>query len=324
MTALAETNSLGPRESAHSSLLDPPIDRQTSAQEANPVLSPDQENNSPELTQGTSQTGTALEDRNDGSTVESSPPAETPPVKTKRLRRKSRIPEDDDADSFVQSDAPWEDSEDDGLDHYTRLASGLNQDELYKAYKAKLERLNRGNDKAAALVKGFVDYMRSVEKRMEILEKGGPNNAEGAEDTETGKGETDRVEGNRKELLEARFYHSSDAFDALGELKDTDDDQEGTFTSGKDPAYLIRVVYDSRHNASSQTSKDSTAELDPNDIDPIMMTIESEPIASFFEKRLGFEMESKHTFRVAKPFRSILMNRDTIEDHMVDLERKFG
>lgn len=328
MAALAEINILGPVESARSSLLDPPNDQQISEQKAKPVLSADQVNNSSELAQENPHPTTALESGNNDGTVESPSAAETPPVEIERLTQERRIPEDDDTDSFVDSD-------DDSPMRFRfrnphrimRQASTLNQDQLYQVYKDRLERANRGNDKASALVKGFVDYMRSMEKRMKTLEEGVPSNTEGVDRTagkeDSGKEDSDKVQGNRKELLEARFYHYSNAFDASGDLKDADDDQESAFTSDKGPAYLLRVVYDSPHNASSQASEDNTAELDPNDIDLIMMTIESAPIASFFEKRLGFEMRSKHTFRVAKPFRSILMNREIIEGHLIELKRNF-
>lgn len=322
MAAVAEINSLGPVESAHSSLLDPPYDQQISVQKAKPVLSADQVNNSSELAQENPHPTTALESGNDDGTVESPSAAETPPVKIETLTQERRIPEDDDANSFVESESPWN-VFDGNLDFDTFRASCLNQDQLYQAYKGKLERANRDNDKAAALIKGFVDYMRTVEKRMETLEKSIPSNAEGV-DRAAGKEKSNKVQGSRKELLEARFYHYSNVFEASGDLKDADDDQEGTFTSDTDPAYLLRVVYDLRHNASSQAPEDNTAELDPNDIDLIMMTIESEPISSFFEKRLGFEMRSKHIFRVAKPFRSILMNREIIEGHLMELKRDFG
>lgn len=228
--------------------------------------------------------------------------------------------ENEDEESESGSESSGTSSDD---SEHVEQASRLTTSRLHKAYLKRLE--NRKNkransERAPAMVRGMVDYMKMLEDRIEALESG-----RGLEQKEE-KAADEKEEAEQQELgslvHEVKFFHSKGEFLPDGYWNDNVL-KKGSFQSKLDPNYLMRIVYDWADDSSPQNrNKDDP---DPNDIDILAFGIMSQPVAAFFTKRLAIEVEEGegHPLRFGKPFRPFIGNYQAIKDHYGKLEKKY-
>lgn len=186
------------------------------------------------------------------------------------------------------------------------------------------------DNQGARLIKSLVDYVCVMEERINQLQKAkGVEEKAGAksgeEETEKEVPETQEPGTEREELLlEMKFFHADGEFDLNGNFLDNID-EKGTYTCETDPKYLIRVLYDWTEDVAQKPPQIVDGELpDPNQIDIIAFGILSEPVAKFFNKQLGREIDTNHLVQFGKPFRPLIRNVQLLRDQLSNLERRFG
>jgi hypothetical protein len=101
-----------------------------------------------------------------------------------------------------------------------------------------------------------------------------------------------------------------------------DDDswkEKGTFTSTVDPSHFLRVLYTGN---SGQDEGPENDEPGPS-IDVLALQLCSAPVATFLKKLVGHEVDKDNLVRMAKPFRLLIQNTDTIKDHLKTLQDRY-
>lgn len=227
-------------------------------------------------------------------------------------------------DEKSESDAESSDSSEEGSEFEQRV-SKLRTSRIHKAYAMRLENQKskrKDEDRAPAMVRGIMDYMKMLEDRIQSLEATGTAKAVEKEGTDQQK-ETDE-QGELGSLVhEVKFFHTKGEFAADGNWHDNTL-KKGSYQSKLDPNHLIRVLYDWMDDSNPQNRNKETPE--PEDIDVLSFGIMSQPVAAFFSKRLAIDMEEAagHPVRFGKPFRPLIRNFQAVRDHLAKLERKHG
>lgn len=90
------------------------------------------------------------------------------------------------------------------------------------------------------------------------------------------------------------------------------------YTCRSEPPYLIRVLYDSTLGTPGQDLViDESPKADKVDIIGFMVT--SQPIADFFNKRLGLDAGAHRVLKFGRPFRSVIRNIQHLRGHLSSL-----
>lgn len=278
----------------------------------------------------------ASEDATLHTSIPTPPPTETPSELPGDV---NPTPTSDDAEEKPVGPTPPESSRDEGEESdsgsessssssddsdHVEQASRLTTSRLHEAYLKRLENQKgkrTNGERGPAMVRGMVDYMKMLEDRIEALE------SERGLKQEEEKGADEQKDADQQHELgslvhEVKFFHSRGEFLPDGNWNDNVL-KKGSFQSKLDPNHLMRVLYDWADDSSPQNrNKDDP---DPNDIDILAFGIMSQPMAAFFTKRLGIEVEEGegHPLRFGKPFRPFLRNYQAIKDHYGKLEKKY-
>lgn len=107
-------------------------------------------------------------------------------------------------------------------------------------------------------------------------------------------------------------------------------EHEGPFRSGEksfinmNPKYVLRVLFGWNGRQNGQPSHDILSQPDPSQIEIFGIHIHPEPIAKFFEKQVGSQMDRSSVTHLAKPFRVLIRNAAAIRGQLDSLERKYG
>lgn len=228
-----------------------------------------------------------------------------------------------DPDEISDADAESESSSGVDSDAVER-ASHLRSSKIHEAYLKRLEKQKskrKNSERAPAMVRGIIDYMKMLEDRIQNLESTAV--AKPAEDETVDQQKKADEEAKLRTLLpEIKFYHNKGEFNSDGNWNDNVL-KKGSYQSKLEPNYLIRVLYDCTDgNPPQNTDKDSP---ESNDIDILAFGIMSPPVATFFNKRIGIVIEESegHPVRFGKPFRPLLRNFQSLKDHLAKLEKKF-
>lgn len=231
--------------------------------------------------------------------------------------------------------------------------------DLYEAYLKRLSNIEvrKAREKVhepqvsqpSKPVKSMVDYVRVLEDRIQRLEEaqaGYQNYAnnrsdeeakrradEAARHTDHDSDDGPKLSGGEKTdedkqpdlLLEIKFFHSAGEFDADGNYVDNLD-KKGTYTCNTDPMYLVRALFSWADEAAPASKSKSPAHNPPNpdDIDILAFGIHSEPVAKFYEDKIGIPMESSHLLKTGKPFRPLIRNLHLLRGQLAKLEERFG
>ncbi|SPO05931.1 uncharacterized protein DNG_08620 [Cephalotrichum gorgonifer] len=171
------------------------------------------------------------------------------------------------------------------------------------------------------MVRGLVDYIQTLENRIQKLESATSK----VEDKMEDKME-DRMEDKKDEwgvlVPEAKFFHADGELDGHGNFRDNSH-KKGSYQCPHDTNSLIRALYKwtgderPRYNPPQQPS-------DPEHIDILMFCILSKPVSSFFRDRLGLGDRSSPLYvEIGKPFRPLIRNLQQLRDHLAKLEAKY-
>ncbi|KAF2096573.1 hypothetical protein NA57DRAFT_78178 [Rhizodiscina lignyota] len=185
-------------------------------------------------------------------------------------------------DTGIDSDSGTDDEE------TMHAASELTSSSLYEAYVEKLERENgpdpnHDKEMAPKLVKGFIDYVRTLERRVTILESGmGKGLPTGPPAPPTVK---------QKEVVpEVKFFNAANEVDPDGDFIPRKATEEDTYSSATADRCLIRVLYNwntDEYDIGRVLSLDGKQQPEPEDIDIVAIGIESVHIWSFFSGHGG-------------------------------------
>ncbi|KAI1753757.1 hypothetical protein F4782DRAFT_545533 [Xylaria castorea] len=170
------------------------------------------------------------------------------------------------------------------------------------------------------LVQGLMDYVRVLEKRMGKLEaNAGLDSAQKQVEMDISP---NPIDDNEPVVFGARFYNSVKYGDYVEAHGGT---QRGTYMCDWDHKYLIRVLYSWVNEDKDQPSDNAISEAPPaNDINILVIGIQSEPITIFFEKVLHVNMGTSHLIRLENPFKAVIRNFRRIKEQLLKLETNFG
>ncbi|ETS76967.1 hypothetical protein PFICI_10841 [Pestalotiopsis fici W106-1] len=216
------------------------------------------------------------------------------------------------------------------LDDMQRLqndcAKHFTSETFFNAYTQRLKekaRNRRGKNQGSTLVKGLVDYMRTLEERISSLEESQDAGSEA--NTEPGHVETDIYDAQVK--LDIKFFdEAAYTYDNIFYAQAHSREEKGTFMCGHDDQHLIRVLYSKHAEAKPKPQKlGKLADPDPpnpSEINMLLCNISSKAIARFFVKILN--CNPTDVIRFGNPFRPIIGNIGLIRDHLRKLEGLYG
>ncbi|KAI0435671.1 hypothetical protein F4803DRAFT_544743 [Xylaria telfairii] len=196
---------------------------------------------------------------------------------------------------------------------------------LFSAYQKSVEnrhvRREESKHEGSNLVQGLMDYMRVLEKRMDKLEANtSSNSALRQQDVDIGSNPTG--DGDDPIILGVRFFNSANHIRKYGGYVGVHaGTQRGTYMCDRDPKYLIRVLYSWLNRDVDQPSENPVSEPpNANDIDIITFGVQSEPITTFFEKKLDINLGANHLIRFEKPFKAVIRNIGRVKEQLLKLE----
>jgi hypothetical protein len=251
------------------------------------------------------------------------------------------------AEAAGESD--WEPDESREYDYPLELdfASRLSSDALYRAYIMKLEKdekkakqkspppppknapvltgpprmkLDPKNIKSSKMVKSVIDYVRTLEQRIQSLEEFLKE-----EPAESIVDKTEVPQPSEHVQLDINFYNADKEFDEFGYYLAANHNTPGTYTCRTDSQNFIRVLF----SWSRDLPEDHSKQLDSNPPDPkhvkiIGIGITSEPIKVFLENATGTMTSSRFPLiRFNAPFRPLIANFEILKDQLDKLEKKF-
>lgn len=228
-------------------------------------------------------------------------------------------------------------------EEYADFFSGIRSAAIYRAYQIRMRRKDKNSNKGGDLITAMVDYVTKVEDDMARLEKTLDDErlARGMtrEQLAKEKGEFDETSGEDRGheegaiidltgiTLETRFYHCDGVFDSEGDF--TRDGRpspdSGHYLSNTDATHFLRVLYDWKNKDDTSNAAMVPGQTpDAAKVEIISFMVSSQPIADFFEKRLGLCTDGTRVIRVAKPFRSIIRTLPRLRSHLAFLDNKYG
>jgi len=201
-------------------------------------------------------------------------------------------------------------------------ADRLSTKNLYDIYSRKLDTEDKKRPvgskggKAPRIVRGFADYVRTLEERIATLEANsevkGPMNKTTPDNVVSATGDPS---------MRTAFYKFCDGqtFEFIDLINNDAWKEKGTFTSEVDERHFLRVLYQG-----SSTPSSPTESLDPGpDIEVLALQLYSAPVATFLEKLAQHQVHKDHLVRLTKPFRLLIQNADTIRDHLKRLQEHY-
>ncbi|KAI0167870.1 hypothetical protein BJ166DRAFT_590356 [Pestalotiopsis sp. NC0098] len=238
----------------------------------------------------------------------------------------SREPEVDVPSSESDSSS---DSEEDGSaspsfmqDLKSDVAKHFTSKTFFDAYTQRLEKRGKKktrNDQAPMLVKGVVDYMRTLEERISSLEKSQDVESEAETDSDS----VATAEIRQSEVhLDVKFFNAA-AYPGQAGPFALHEGGKGTFACSYDEQNFIRALY-CKHTESKSKPQRQADTVAPNarEISVLVVDVFSRAITSFFAIVLGVGVGDSIKF--GRPFRTIIRNIGRIRDHLIKLEGLHG
>lgn len=227
------------------------------------------------------------------------------------------------------------DEEDIDVDQAAKLSSR----NLYEAYTQKLSQNdtesdeNDSTERASKLVRGFVDYLRTIDKRMGDIEVSLAQRVSALEKITNSESEAKdkakNTEEKKKESTEekplitgVKFYSAIGEIDADGMWIDNAD-KEGSYQSKTEDKHMIRVLFNVSGTSQAQNTADE-GHPNPDTIDIVGFGVQSNPIASFIRDRLELRIGSSDVVRFAKSFRPLIRNIDSFRKQLQRLHERYG
>lgn len=256
---------------------------------------------------------------------------------------KDRTPTSKPRESNNDADEESEEDGESGDDRYGEFAklraSRINTDTLYKMYLRRLKHQQRSErsgrqtkeNKAPKMVRGIVDYVRTLEDRIQKLESSKVKRVQKQKekerqqtDEETGverSAPSDPVNERREVVAEIKLFHVDGEFDSYGNWKNNRH-EEGSYQCLLDTNSLIRALYSWTEGVPPPRIHQEP--LDPEHADILVFGIMSKPVASFFRDRLGLgDKTTSLSVRIGKPFRPLIRNLQPVRDQLAKLEEKY-
>jgi hypothetical protein len=218
----------------------------------------------------------------------------------------------------------------------------MNSAAIYEAYLKKLEAEDKALEdhksaskhkirgeqeyssqfsRSSKLVRGFVDYVRVLEQRIENLES-----SANVGTSKTEYGEVATVEVPAEVELTVKFYHAAKEIDAVGNFRAKYNITNNTFNCRNDRQQILRVLFDWVDGAPKDHPKDlNSSSLLPEYIEIQALGITSEPISKFLDHKLGAKSKSGLPLtRLFRPFRPLLRNFSALKEQLLKLKAKYG
>ncbi|KAK6217809.1 hypothetical protein LQW54_003096 [Pestalotiopsis sp. IQ-011] len=208
-----------------------------------------------------------------------------------------------------------------GLKH--NVAKHFTSKTFFDAYTQRLEERAKIRDRgkqAPALVKGLVDYMRTLEERISSLEAS--KDAEIEAEIDSNSIAIDEIRPSEVHL-DVKFFNAA-AYPADAFPFEFHNEEKGAFTCSHDEQNLIRALY-SKHTESqskAQNQADPVA-LNAGEISILVLNVSSRAIAHFFSGVIGVG-PFVNFIKFGRPFRPIIRNVGRIRDQIIKLEDLYG
>ncbi|KAH7020445.1 hypothetical protein EDB80DRAFT_222237 [Ilyonectria destructans] len=244
---------------------------------------------------------------------------------------------DRDADEESEQDSESDDGRDSRF--VQQEGSRIKTDNLYKLYIKRLEYQQKSKgggqetkeSKAPKMVRGIVDYVRTLEDRIQKLESSEVGRAEKEKEKERQQTdqeigvETSKPSYRVKEwgeiVPEIKLFHIDGEFDSDGDWK-YNEAKKGSYQCILDTNSLIRALYSWTEGVPPPRIHQQP--LDPEHTDILIFGIISKPVASFFGDRLGIgDKSTPLSIRIGKPFRPLIRNLQPVRDQLAKLEEKY-
>lgn len=212
-------------------------------------------------------------------------------------------------------------------DYIDWVAEDTSSKEIYDMWVAKLGKYAESYDKspeserAPRLARSFVDYVRTVDNRLEKIESKIGINAKSKKEPEdtAGKGHS----------VQTKFYNASAQPQSQSTSMDDDDEigwnDRGTFISEVDPKHCLRVLFNwiQDHNTEDDSERDDE-HPDPKHIEISDLRIHSDPITAFLAKQLDYDVQKNGVVHMKRPFRVLIRKSDAIKKQLSFLEHEYG
>jgi len=235
---------------------------------------------------------------------------------------KNKPPPDSDSDSDSGADV-WSNQEFIAMNFINIASPRLG----FNTYKKILEREAQGKEhqnQGSNLVKRLVNYMASLEGRIDRLETSSVKKAKKAK----GDGQNGRSSETSDTTVEigVKFFNSVGHIGEDGAYLDVHDGSKGgTYMCDHDTKYLIRVLYSwVRQNDAQRGNNLESEPADPEDIDILTFGVLPEPITAFFEKELDITLFTDPLIRFEKPFRPLIRHYSRVKEQLLKLEHRYG
>ncbi|KAF2678847.1 hypothetical protein K458DRAFT_133217 [Lentithecium fluviatile CBS 122367] len=251
--------------------------------------------------------------------LESLEPKGEPDPKREHDRNEMKNPEEGIEDDASDSDVN-EEMNKPTADYVLKVAGRLTAKNLYDIYCKKLEIEEKKQttpgtkvNKAPRFLRGFADYVRTLEDRIAKLEisveeKAGKENDEKKEEKAVAAAPT----GDPSMRIAFYKCKAGQPIDFIDLINEDSWKEKGTFTSEVDQKHFLRVLYE----GNGTQSKGSEDEVPEPGIDILALQLHSAPVATFLEKLAQHQVHNNNLVRLIKPFRLLLQNVDAIKDHL--------
>ncbi|KAI1760959.1 hypothetical protein GGR53DRAFT_525556 [Hypoxylon sp. FL1150] len=208
-----------------------------------------------------------------------------------------------------------------------KTASQLNRTGLFEAYARKLGHKPRPNltkslrtrgNRGPRLITSFVDYVHSLETRINSLEE----QQDKGKDDNSQPGISEDEPTASSSVLSIKFFHFDEEVDATGRFKQDRDDMPDTYRSSVTRRHFIRAVYRWKNEKIKGTTRAaSDGEIpDPRDIEVVGIRIYSRHVYELFERTTQYYNAACPMIELFKPFRGIIRNIAEFRAHLSKLE----
>jgi hypothetical protein len=220
-------------------------------------------------------------------------------------------------------------AKDKGIDvdsYLNEISEATSSTEIYKMWVSKLGKYAESYDKSPAseraprLARSFIDYVRTVDDRLDKIESKMGINAKSTKAPEDTPG--------KEHTVQTKFYNASAQPQSQSTMTDGDEigwNEKGTFLSEVDPKHCLRVLFNWVHRQTSDNDAERDDEHpDAENIEISDIRIHSEPVTSFIAKQLDYEVQKDGLMHLKRPFRTLIRKVDSIKKQLSLLEQEYG
>ncbi|KAF2996525.1 hypothetical protein E8E14_000232 [Neopestalotiopsis sp. 37M] len=207
-------------------------------------------------------------------------------------------------------------------------ATHFTSEAFFDAYTQRLKdkaKHKTGKNQGSTLVRGLVDYMRTLEERISSLEESQDSGNEAA--TNLDNAETAEILDSEVKL-DVKFFDAAPYVDFIGRyLPAFGGEEKGTFMCAHDDQHLVRVLY-TRHAELRPKDQKLEKMADPEppkagEINMLVVNVSSRAITGFFAMVLNIFVHDD-VLTLGTPFRPIIRNVGRIREHLLRLEGLHG